>query len=143
MKRIVSTAFLVFLCINIMAQKFSKGLLSIVSPDLISIDNYSVVQMENNNKDLKFDMQNPYTYTLLINDNQQQRYQLIYQTDIWENLSYLAISNNLITIFECNNNKWLSFWNCNKRATSSVLKSVAIEQQLSCILQRLNDCVEN
>lgn len=143
MKRIASTAFLVFLCINIMAQKFNKGSFSIVSPDLISIDNYRVVQMDNNNKELKFDKQNPYTYILLINDNQQQRYQLIYQTDIWENMSYLAISNNLITVFECNNDNWLSFWDCNNRAASSILKSVAIEQQLSCILQRLNDCVEN
>ena len=125
-----------------MGQKFNKGYVSIVSPDLISIEHYSTLQMENNNKEMKFDNQNPYTYILLINDNQKHHYQLLYQTDIWENLSYVALSNNLISIFECNNDNWLSFWKCNKTAASSVLRSVATEQQLNCIVERLNDCVE-
>lgn len=142
MKRIVSTVFLVFLCFNILAQKFCKRFSTIISPDLISIEQYSALQMENNNTEMKFNKQSPYTYILLINDNQHQQYQLLYQTDIWENLSYVALSNNLFSVFECNNDNWLSFWKCSKTAASSVLRSVATDQKLSCIVERLNDCVE-
>ena len=142
MKTIISTSFLLSLCLNVLAQEFNMGLVSAISPDLICINNYTAIALGNNKKELRFDKQNPYTYILLINDSQQQRYQLLYQTDFWGDLSFVGLSNNLIAFFECNNDTWTSYWNCNKKAETSVLRSVATEQQLNCIVERLNYCVE-
>jgi hypothetical protein len=142
MKTIISTSFLLSLCLNVLAQKFDKGLVSTISPDLICTNNYTSIALDNNKRELRFDKQNPYTYILLINDSQQQHYQLLYQTDFWGDLNFVGVGNNLIAFFECNNDNWTSYWNCNKRAASSVLKSVATEQQLNCIVERLNYCVE-
>lgn len=142
MKSIFSTIFFTSLFFNALAQGLIKGSTSLISPDLITTSNYSVIHMENNNKEMIFEKQNPYTYILMINDSQQQRYQLLYQTDFWGDLSYVGLSNDLFVFFACNNDNWLSFWNCNKKAMSSVLKSVSTEQQLNCIVERLNYCID-
>jgi len=121
-------------------QEFSKGINSITSPFFVNLNYFIPVKIESNGIEFSFDKENPYTNILLVNNQNQESFQILYQTNIWGDLSYLALSNNLYSYFDCPQKLDLSFFTCIKKARSSVLKSNIIDEQINCVIERLNQC---
>ena len=136
--------FLLFICLifrtDSNGQEFIKGINSITSPLFVNLNNFIQVKIESNGTEFSFEKENPYTNILLVINQNQESFQILYQTNIWGDLSYLALSNNLYSYFDCPQKLDLSFFTCIKKARSSVLKSNIIDEQINCVIERLNWC---
>lgn len=131
---------------EINAQTFSKGHHASMQANQIVIDNYTSITLKNGNKSLsninQFDSGNPYSYFQNIQDENDKIYQVLYQTDFWGNVLFLAYSNNLNEAFNGIAKPLYRFLSCIETVNASDFPTENIERAVNCIIERLNYCRE-
>lgn len=141
LKKLITIVLFNLLLSNVFAQHFSIGIETLTSPGEIMINNYTALQYLINEKDgHDFNQNNIYTYTIVVKDEAGLIYHILYQTDFIGTLQYLAISNNLLKYFNCDNYP-IGYWNaCLRKINADDLQSELIKNKVSCIVARLNLC---
>ena len=141
LKKLMLFILLNLLLSNVFAQHFSLGIETIRSPGEIMINNYTALPFSIEGKENHvFDQNNLYTYTIVVKDEQGLVYHILYQTDFLDALQYLAISNNLLKYFDCENNPIRNWHSCLHKTTADDLPSEVIKNKIYCIMSRLNSC---
>jgi len=140
MKKYVLSWLIVLLYMPCESQTyFKKNLLSISNEQLV-LNNYSTIKIAGLELNNYFNNKNPYTYLLLIGDEQGRNHQLIYQTNFTGALEYIGLSNNLYNHFKCNENPFWKFNSCINQIDKTNLNTIYIDAVVDCILMRINDC---
>jgi hypothetical protein len=111
-----------------------------ISNDQLVINNYVPLKIAGFELNNYFNNKNPYTYLLLIGDEQGRNHQLIYQTNFTGALEYIGLSNNLYNHFKCNENPFWKFNSCINQIDKTNLNTIYIDAVVDCILMRINDC---
>jgi hypothetical protein len=151
MKKIIVKLFsavsLVFAGINLQAQQFSNGELSVTKPSQVINENYIPVTLSKEIIDEamanSFDVHNPYTYLQIVNDATANRYHILFQTNFSGKILYLAYSNNLSAIFNKKDKPMFLFTRCLKEINNFISPIQVIEAVLKCMIDRLNYCYDN
>lgn len=140
MKKYVLSWLIVLIYIPSESQTyFKKNLLSVSNEQLV-LNNYSTIKIAELELNNYFNTKNPYTYLLLIGDEQGKTHQLIYQTNFTGNLEYIGLSNSIYNKFKCAEMPTWKFNNCINQTDKTMLNSIFIDEIIDCILMRINDC---
>jgi hypothetical protein len=111
-----------------------------ISNDQLVINNYVPIKLAGLALNNYFNTKNPYTYLLLIGDEQGRNHQLIYQTNFTGTLEYIGLSTNLYNRFKCKENPFWKFNACINQIDKNNLNTIYIDALVDCILMRINDC---
>ena len=131
-----------FNCVTGFSQPFEKQQpISAVASQII-INNYTAVSLEAGKKSVAFNLSDIYTYIQPVNDKAGNVYHILYQTDFFGKLIYIALSNNLNEIFNCEKKSLIGFYACIKNADKLSFSTENIDAIINCILTRINYCVE-
>jgi histidinol phosphatase-like enzyme len=124
-------------------QRFAKTNETITPPGNIIISNYFPIEWSSIEpvKSL-FDINNNYTYMVIVSDKQDGIYHILYQTDFSGNIIYIGLSNNLTDFFYCTNHPMTGLFSCVKKNDGMFLPAEISEKIISCIISRLNCCKE-
>ena len=109
-----------------------------ISPYEVITTNYSNISILNNEN--KFDLHNPFTNLVLLTDEKENIFHILYQTDFEDNIKFLSISNNIATRFNCKGNPYFKWNSCIKEAKNSAVAFSIIKNILDCIIDRINEC---
>ena len=140
MKKYVLSWLIVLLYMPCESQTyFKKNLLSVSNEQLI-LNNYSTIKIAELELNNYFNTKNPYTYLLLIGDEQGKTHQLIYQTNFLGKLEYIGLSNSIYNQFKCAKMPTWKFNTCINQMDKTMLNSIFIDEIIDCILMRINDC---
>jgi len=128
------------------AQQFILGFQSTAQPAQILIDQYTMVALSIEKPPAEhmnhFDFQNPYTYIQMLSDKNNISYQILYQTDFFGKVLFLAYSNNLTAIINKQDKPMLGFLTCIKNINRSFFPTDNIDIAINCLINRLNYCSE-
>jgi len=122
------------------AQDFIKTNQLVTDPTAIIIKNYSPISLINEKHFQDFDLKNKYTFIQKITDRNNTVYHILYQTDFFGKISFIALNTDLLEIFNCNKVELLSFYACNHKNSISNFSMEIIDNIINCILERLNYC---
>ena len=124
-----------------MSQAYSRGEQLVISPSQVMTDHYVQIPLPQEAKAVSaFDRHNAYTYVQLINEEFGKTSQLIYQTDFFGRLLYLAYSNNLASVFNNVDKPMNTFVSCMKRVNENISPVQNVDQAVRCVIERLNYC---
>lgn len=122
-------------------QRYSRISEAKTSPESIIINNYSPLSLPAaQKKKSSFDITNSDTYMMILRDRNEGICHILYQTDFEGNLNFIALSNNLIGFFNCNDRTLIDFYNCIKKTADAFFPGELSAKVISCILSRLNSC---
>ncbi len=128
------------LCFDCKSQGCFKKNFLMISNDQLVINNYVPLKIDGVALNNYFNTKNPYTYLLLIGDEQGRNHQLIYQTNFTGNLEYIGLSNSIYNQFKCAEMPTWKFNACINQTDKTTLNSIFIDEIIDCILMRINDC---
>jgi hypothetical protein len=132
---------------NPYAQSIFKGITVNISPSIIIMEEYTTLDLhENNHKFLlqkSFDYKNDATFILPLTDENSKVFHVLYQTDFSGKLIYLAVSNNLLKWFVCEEKPMFSFDLCIKKMDCTFFPEKCIDEVIECVMQRLRACYES
>jgi hypothetical protein len=111
-----------------------------ISNDQLVINNYSTIKIAGVKLNNYLNTNNPYTYLLLIGDEQGRNHQLIYQTNFTGALEFIGLSNSIYNQFKCAQISTWKFNACINQTDKTTLNSIFIDEIIDCILMRINDC---
>ena len=111
-----------------------------ISNDQLVINNYVPIKIDDVALNNYFNTKNPYTYLLLIGDEQGRNHQLIYQTNFIGALEFIGLSSSLFNRFKCKENPYWKFNACINQTDKTALNPIIIDAVIDCILMRINDC---
>ncbi len=134
--------FLFFLT-KVYGQRFVKISEITSPPGNIIISNYFQIALSaNESNKLLYDVNNVDTYTQILQDERENIYHILYQTDFSGHIKFMALSNNLTDYFKCNNFPLNKLYGCFKKSEDDFLPSDISNKIISCIIARLNSCKE-
>ena len=137
--------FILLLSLNwgtIFSQSFEKQQQTNAVASQIILNNYTALSLEVGKKPVAFDLSNTYTYIQPVNDKLGNVYHILFQTDFFGKLNYIALSNNLNEIFNCEKKSLIGFYACIKNIGKSFISTEIIDAIINCILNRINYCAE-
>ena len=140
MKTIAIICSFWILCFESKSQSYFKKNWLMISNDQLVINNYSTLKIAGLELNNYFNTKNPYTYLLLIGDEQGRNHQLIYQTNFIGALDFIGLSSSLYNRFKCIENPIWKFNACINQTDKTALNSIIIDAVIDCILMRINDC---
>ncbi len=140
MQKVLFTLMVSFHLQYSFAQHFIKTNQLVTDPTAIIIKNYSPISLINEKYLPDFDSKNSYTFIQKITDQNNTVYHVLYQTDFFGTINFIALSNDLWQMFNCNKVGLLSFYSCNHKHSSSNFSMEIIDNVINCILERLNYC---
>ena len=140
MKTIAIICSFWILCFECKSQGCFKKNFLMISNEQLVINNYVPLKMDGVALNNDFNTKNPYTYLLLIGDEQGKNHQLIYQTNFTGVLEFIGLSNSLYNRFRCNENPCWKFDACINQIDRINLNPIFIDAVVDCILMRINDC---
>jgi hypothetical protein len=140
MKNLIVIFSFIILSFESKSQGYFRKNWLMISNDQLVINNYTPLKIAGLALNNYFNTKNPYTYLLLIGDENGRNHQLIYQTNFTGTVEFIGLSDNLYKRFHCNENSIWKFNSCVQQIDQSQLKSVFNEQLIDCILMRINDC---
>jgi len=121
------------------AQTYTKSENISVAPSKIKSGNYTPLFFDKESKGKAiFELNNPYTYLQIIDDINYNAYHILFQTDFVGNITFIALSNNLMERFNYKKDGFIEYNWCIKKIKKenfSIEKTNAI---IDCILTRLN-----
>jgi hypothetical protein len=129
---------------DIAAQQFYRTGQISIDPAQVIIENYFQVSLpiaktERSGRD-QFDRRNPYTGIFMISDDKKKNYHILYQTDFLGRLSYLALSVNLLSVFNRKEKPMAPFNKCLMYDNEYFTSIQVTETMVKCILERLAFC---
>lgn len=147
MWRLILMNLLLFLASNhILGQEFQRGESLLVQPLHIMPDQFTMIRLPEtviSGPDAnRYDNGNPYTYMELLFDSRQKTYQVIYQTDFLGKMLFLAISNNLSSLFMRKDKPMFLFQSCIRDMNRMMSPVQVAEKAMQCLIDRLNYCKE-
>jgi len=140
MKTIAIICFFWLLCFECKSQGCFRKNWLLISNDQLVINNYMPIKIDGVALNNYFNTKNPYTYLLLIGDEQGRNHQLIYQTNFTGVLEFIGLSNSLYNRFKCKENPFWKFNACINQIDNTNLNTIYIDAVLDCVLMRINDC---
>jgi len=140
MKTIAIICSFWILCFECKSQGYFRKNFLMISNDQLVINNYSTIKIAGVTLNNYLNTNNPYTYLLLIGDEQGRNHQLIYQTNFTGALEFIGLSNNLYNRFKCKENPFWKFNACINQIDRINLNPIFIDAVVDCILMRINDC---
>ena len=140
MKTIAIICTFWILCFECKSQGYFRKNFLMISNDQLVINNYVPLKIAGFELNNYFNNKNPYTYLLLIGDEQGRNHQLIYQTNFTGTLEFIGLSNSLYNRFRCNENPCWKFNACINQIYRINLNPIFIDAVVDCILMRINDC---
>lgn len=121
------------------AQTYTKSENISVVPSKIKGSNYTPLFFDNESKGKAiFDLSNPYTYLQIIDDINYNAYHILYQTDFVGNITFLALSNNLMERFNYKKDGFIGYNWCIRKIKKDNFSIETINTIIDCILTRLN-----
>lgn len=120
------------------AQTLELTSLKRIDPSTIIASNYVSMPECSISKNKTFDCNNLYTYMQLMVDESGIIYQMLYQTDISDALSYLSISNNVN--YQCFTVKKNEYCSCVKKLHEETIPSLQTSGMLDCAIKVLKRC---
>jgi hypothetical protein len=140
MKTIAIICFFWMLCFECKSQGCFRKNFLMISNDQLVINNYVSLKIDGLALNNYFNTKNPYTYLMLIGDEQGRNHQLIYQTNFTGTLEFIGLSTNLYNRFKCKENPFWKFNACINQIDKTNLNTIFIDAVVDCILMRINDC---
>jgi len=140
MKNLIVIFSFIILSYESKSQVYFRKNWLMISNDQLVINNYTVLKIPGVALNNYFNTKNPYTYLLLIGDEQGRNHQLIYQTNFTGNLEYIGLSNSIYNQFKCAQMSTWKFMTCINQTDKTTLNSIFIDEIIDCILMRINDC---
>lgn len=140
MKIIAIICSFLILCFESKSQGYFRKNWLMISNDQLIINNYTPLKITELDLNNYFNTKNPYTYLLLIGDENGRNHQLIYQTNFTGNLEYIGLSNSIYKQFKCAEMPIWKFNTCINQTDKTMLNSIFIDEIIDCILMRINDC---
>jgi len=146
----ISAIILFFLNLTVSnsnAQSIFKGVSVNISPSIIIMEEYSTIDLHENNHHLllqkSFDYKNDATFILPVTDENSKVFHVLYQTDFSGKLIFLAVSNNLLKWFVCEEKPMYSFDLCVKKIDCAFFPVKCTDEVIECVMQRLRFCYQN
>jgi len=140
MKTIAIICTFWILCFECKSQGYFRKNFLMISNDQLVINNYVPLKIDGVALNNYFNTKNPYTYLLLIGDEQGRNHQLIYQTNFTGTLEFIGLSNSIYNRFKCKENPFWKFNACINQIDKTNLNTIYIDAVVDCILMRINDC---
>ena len=140
MKTIYIICFFWILCFECKSQECFRKNFLMISNDQLVINNFVSLKIDGLALNNYFNTKNPYTYFLLIGDEQGRNHQLIYQTNFTGTLEFIGLSNSIYNRFKCKENPFWKFNACINQIDKTNLNTIFIDAVVDCILMRINDC---
>ena len=140
MKTIAIICSFWILCFECKSQGCFRKNFLMISNDQLVINNYAPIKIAGFELNNYFNTKNPYTYLLLIGDEQGRNHQLIYQTNFTGALEYIGLSTYLYNRFKCIEKPFWKFNACINQIDKTNLNTIFIDAMVDCILMRINDC---
>jgi len=140
MKTIAIICSFWMLCFESKSQGCFKKNFLMISNDQLVINNYMPLKISGLELYTFFNTKNPYTYLLLIGDEQGRNHQLIYQTNFTGTIEFIGLSTRLYNRFKCKENPFWKFNACINQIDKTNLNTIYIDALVDCILMRINDC---
>jgi len=140
MKTIAIICSFWILCFKCKSQGCFRKNFLMISNDQLVINNYVPIKIDDVALNNYFNTKNPYTYLLLIGDEQGRNHQLIYQTNFTGTLEFIGLSNSIYNRFKCKENPFWKFNACINQIDKTNLNTIFIDAVVDCILMRINDC---
>jgi hypothetical protein len=140
MKTIAIICSFWMLCFESKSQGCFKKNFLMISNDQLVINNYMPLKISGLELYTFFNTKNPYTYLLLIGDEQGRNHQLIYQTNFTGTIEFIGLSTSLYNRFKCKENPFWKFNACINQIDKTNLNTIYIDALVDCILLRINDC---
>ena len=140
MKTIAIICSFWILCFECKSQGCYRKNFLMISNDQLVINNYSIIKIAGVKLNNYLNTNNPYTYLLLIGDEQGRNHQLIYQTNFTGALEFIGLSNSIYNQFKCAQISTWKFNACINQTDKTTLNSIFIDEIIDCILMRINDC---
>ena len=140
MKTIAIICSFWILCFECKSQGCYRKNFLMISNDQLVINNYSTIKIAGVKLNNYLNTNNPYTYLLLIGDEQGRNHQLIYQTNFTGALEFIGLSNSIYNQFKCAQISTWKFNACINQTDKTTLNSIFIDEIIDCILMRINDC---
>ena len=140
MKNLIVIFSFIILSFESKSQVYFRKNWLMISNDQLVINNYTVLKIPGVALNNYFNTKNPYTYLLLIGDEQGRNHQLIYQTNFTGKLEYIGLSNSIYNQFKCAQMSAWKFNACINQTDKTTLNSIFIDEIIDCILMRINDC---
>lgn len=128
------------LCFECKSQGYFRKNFLLISNDQLVSNNYVPLKIAGVALNNNFNTKNPYTYLLLIGDENGRNHQLIYQTNFTGTLEFIGLSSSLYSRFKCKENLFWKFNACINQIDKTNLNSIYIDALVDCILMRINDC---
>ena len=145
-KMIFLKMMLFFFVGNLFGQEFQRGESMVVQPLQIIPEQFTMIRLPEEvvtgNGANRYDNGNLYTYMELLFDGRQKTYQVIYQTDFMGKILFLAISNNLTSVFMRKDKPMFLFQSCIKELNRLLSPVQITEKAMQCVIERLNYCKE-
>jgi len=138
--KLIFFAVLVLISQSIQAQHFFILDESNADAKKIILENYTSIELKKSGKSFSFDKENLYTFLVTISDSQQNIYEILYQTDFFEQINFLAISSNMTKLFKCEPTNMISFFDCVSKSEENFLNFSIVRHIINCVIKRLNDC---
>jgi hypothetical protein len=137
--KLIFFAVLVLISQRIQAQHFFILDESNADAKKIILENYTSIELKKSGKSFSFDKGNLYTFLVTISDSQQSIYEILYQTDFFEQINFLAISSNMTKLFKCEPSNMFSFFDCVSKSEENFLNFSIVRHIINCVIKRLND----
>lgn len=109
-----------------------------VASDEIIINNYSSISMGSNQN--KFQIENPSTYSILLEDANENAFHIIYQCDFEGKIIYLGVDPALFKQFTCDDAPFYKLNHCIKEAQNQAFTHSSTQSIINCVIERINDC---
>jgi len=121
------------------AQTYTKSENISVVPSKINGNNYTPLffDIESKGKAI-FDLSNLYTYLQIIDDINYNSYHILYQTDFVGNITFIALSNNLMERFNYKKDGFIGYNWCIRKIKKDNFSIETTNAIIDCILTRLN-----
>jgi hypothetical protein len=140
MKNLIVIFSVIILSYESKSQVYFRKNWLMISNEQLVINNYTSLKITGLALNNYFNTKNPYTYLLLIGDENGRNHQLIYQANFTGNLEYIGLSNSIYNQFKCAEMSTWKFNACINQTDKTTLNSIFIDEIIDCILMRINDC---
>ncbi len=126
------------------AQRISRGEHSLAIPVQVLLTQYTPILLPaylGSTEQLnRFSKDNPYTYIQVLTDRSAQNYHLLYQTDFYGKILFLAVSNNVTWLMNKPDKPLFAFNTCIRKINNSLFAMQNAETAIECIIARLEYC---
>ena len=143
---LVASCVITFIICPATAQTFNKANQMSIFPSQVLIENYTIVPLSQDNPgpppENLFDIKNPYTFLQVISDKNGREYHILYQTDFFGKILFLAYSNNLSPVFNNKEKPFFGWQLCIRKLNQSIFSLQNSDVAVNCMLERLNYCAE-